>query len=264
MSDRDVRSVRSLFARKPAAAPPSIRSTAAPASSETARATDDYVELKARLHARMVGELQEDGLLGADPAELSVAVENWVADVLDDEVLPLNEGERQRLAHELTEEATGLGPLGPLLADPAITDILVNGHDQVFIERYGRLERVAVRFADDEHLRRMIERLALGAGRRIDQSSPMVDLRLKDGSRVNATLPPVSIDGPTLSIRRFGRNRLRSADVLKLGMLDAAMWTVLSAAVKRRQNVLLSGGTGAGKSTRSSAGMASARIPSSV
>ncbi|MEL6712333.1 MAG: CpaF family protein [Planctomycetota bacterium] len=249
MSDRDVRSVRSLFARKPAAAPSSIRSTAAPASSEPARATDDYVELKARLHARMVGELQEDGLLGADPAELSVAVENWVADVLDDEVLPLNEGERQRLAHELTEEATGLGPLGPLLADPAITDILVNGHDQVFIERYGRLERVAVRFADDEHLRRMIERLALGAGRRIDQSSPMVDLRLKDGSRVNATLPPVSIDGPTLSIRRFGRNRLRSADVLKLGMLDTAMWTVLSAAVKRRQNVLLSGGTGAGKST---------------
>ena len=114
---------------------------------------------------------------------------------------------------------------------------------------HGRLDRVDIRFADDRHLRRLIERLAMNVGRRIDQASPMVDLRLPDGSRVNATLPPVSIDGPTLSIRRFGRNRLRSVDVLRLNMLDSAMWHVLSAAVRGKRNILLSGGTGAGKST---------------
>lgn len=253
MSEEDVRAVRSLFSRRPASAPRAVQRSAADpqvaARTRDDRRADDYVELKARLHSRMITELQEEGLLGADPAELEVEVQAWVGNVLATEDLPLNEEERQRLAQELTEEATGLGPLGPLLADPAITDILVNGHDQVFVERFGRLERVGVRFADDDHLRRMIERLALAVGRRIDQSSPMVDLRLADGSRVNATIPPVSIDGPTLSIRRFGRNRLRSVDVIKLRMLDEAMWTVLSAAVRGRRNVLLSGGTGAGKST---------------
>lgn len=213
------------------------------------RLADDYVELKARLHGRMIAELQEDGLLAAGANEFESAVQVWVGELLATETLPLNEQETRRLARELTEEATGLGPLGPLLADSAITDIMVNGHDQVFVERFGRLEQVSVRFADDDHLRRMIERLAMAVGRRIDQSSPMVDLRLADGSRVNATIPPVSIDGPTLSIRRFGRNRLRSTDVLKQRMLSEAMWTVLSAAVASRRSILLSGGTGAGKST---------------
>lgn len=251
--DDEVRVARSLFARRPATSPEAVKRQAAEAQGafelRETRRTDDYVELKARLHGRMIAELQEQGLLGADSPAFEGAVETWVADLLASEALPLNESERERLAHELTEEATGLGPLGPLLADPAITDILVNGHDRVYVERYGRLERVPVRFADDDHLRRMIERLALGVGRRIDQSSPMVDLRMADGSRVNATIPPVSLDGPTLSIRRFGRNRLRSTDVIKLRMLDEAMWTVLAAAVRGQRNVLLSGGTGAGKST---------------
>lgn len=253
ITDDDVRAVRSLFARRPAAAPRKGGRGGADAGSEprarTPRRGDEYVELKARLHGRMIAELQDAGLLGAADDEFEAAVEEWVGDVLAGETLPLNEGERRRLAHELTEEATGLGPLGPLLSDPAITDILVNGPDQVYVERFGRLEEVDVRFADDAHLRRMIERLAMAVGRRIDQSSPMVDLRLADGSRVNATIPPVSIDGPTLSIRRFGRNRLRSSDVLKLRMLSDPMWAVLSAAVRARRNVLLSGGTGAGKST---------------
>ncbi|MEM6673903.1 MAG: CpaF family protein, partial [Planctomycetota bacterium] len=173
----------------------------------------------------------------------------WVERVLASEDLPMNDSEREHLAEELVEEALGLGPLGALMSDPAVTDVLVNGYDRVYIERFGRLELTDVRFANDEHVRRMIERLAMRVGRRIDQSSPMVDMRLPDGSRVNATLPPVSIDGPTISIRRFGRNRLRSTDLLKLKMFDDRMWTMLRYAVAGRRNILISGGTGAGKST---------------
>ncbi|MEM8709826.1 MAG: CpaF family protein [Planctomycetota bacterium] len=251
VDENDVKAARALFSRRPAKAPTpaGVLGRKDTARTQPVRRTDDFVELKARLHGRMIADLQEDGLLGADGEELETAVEAWVNEVLAEEVLPLNSAERARLAHELTEEATGLGPLGPLLSDPAITDILVNGFDRVYVERFGKLERVDVRFSDDEHLRRMIERLAMRMGRRIDPSSPMVDLRLPDGSRVNATIPPVSIDGPTLSIRRFGRNRLRSSDVMKLRMLDRDMWTVLSHAVQARCNILLSGGTGAGKST---------------
>ena len=254
MTQDDARAVRSLFARRPASAPvrrtdAGVHSTKGTGELAAPDAASQFVDLKADLHARVIADLQEDGLLGAEPEALEAAVQDWVANVLATEDLPLNEAERSRLGVELAEEATGLGPLGPLLADPAITDILVNGHDQVYVERFGRLELVDIRFADDSHLRRLIERLAMNVGRRIDQASPMVDLRLPDGSRVNATLPPVSIDGPTLSIRRFGRNRLRSVDVLRLNMLDSAMWHVLSAAVRGKRNILLSGGTGAGKST---------------
>ena len=251
MSEEDIRAARSLFSKRPAKAPEQGRSTVRKQTerAQPVRRSDDFVGLKARLHGRMIADLQEDGLLATDGQELESAVESWVSNVLTSEALPLNDSERERLAEELTQEATGLGPLGPLLSDPAITDILVNGADSVYVERFGKLERVPIRFADDDHLRRLIERLAVRMGRRIDPSSPMVDLRLPDGSRVNATIPPVSIDGPTLSIRRFGRNRLRSSDVIKLRMLDRTMWTVLAAAVRGRCNILLSGGTGAGKST---------------
>ena len=254
---RDYRAVRALFQKpasrdalsgEPAAANP-MAEVSDRSGREARPRTGNYVDLKANLHGRMIAELQERGLLAADPAELESTVREWVSEVLASEDLPLNAQERDQLAQELNEEATGLGPLGPLLADPSITDILVNRFDRVYVERFGKLQEVPVRFADDEHLRRMIERLAMRVGRRIDPSSPMVDLRLPDGSRVNATIPPVSIDGPTLSIRRFGRNRLRSTDVLKLKMLDEPMWTMLQAAVRARCNVLLSGGTGAGKST---------------
>ncbi|GJM20487.1 MAG: hypothetical protein DHS20C15_04020 [Planctomycetota bacterium] len=135
------------------------------------------------------------------------------------------------------------------MGDPAVTDILVNGPDQVFVERFGRLERAAVRFRDAEHVQRLIERLALRVGRRIDQSWPMVDLRLPDGSRVNATLPPASIDGPTLSVRRFGRRRLTQQDLLTHRSASEPMLAFLRLAVRGRLNILISGGTGAGKST---------------
>ena len=234
MREEDVRAVRSLFSRRPASAPQSVQKSAAEAQGAAPRVekrADDYVELKARLHGRMIADLQEDGLLGADPSQLEGVVEEWVADVLPRRPFP---SRTSGSASRATSRRHGPRAAGPLLADPAITDILVNGHDQVFVERFGRLEEADVRFADDDHLRRMIERLALTVGRRIDQSSPMVDMRLADGSRVNATIPPVSIDGPALSIRRFGRNRLRSTDVIKLRMFSEAMWTVLGRAVAGR------------------------------
>jgi pilus assembly protein CpaF len=168
---------------------------------------------------------------------------------LAQEDLPLNDAERRRLADDLLEETIGVGPLAPLLADPAVTDVLVNRPDQVYIERFGRLERTAVRFRDAEHLVRIIQRIAARVGRRIDESWPMVDARLPDGSRVNATLPPVTLDGPTLSIRRFGVRRLRAGELLELGMFSPDMKAFLALAVEHRQNVLISGGTGAGKST---------------
>src|SRR6266404_5715186 len=146
-------------------------------------------------------------------------------------------------------DTMGLGPLAPLMADPAITDILVNGPDHIYVERFGRVERTHVRFRDADMIVRVIERIAARVGRRIDVSSPMADLRLPDGSRVNATLPPVTIDGPTISIRRFGRKRLRREDLLNLGMMSPDMLAFLDMAVRCRINILISGGTGAGKST---------------
>jgi len=134
-------------------------------------------------------------------------------------------------------------------ATTAVSDVLVNGSNQVYIERFGRLEKTNVRFADTDHLVRIIQRIAARVGRRIDESSPMVDARLPDGSRVNATLPPVSIDAPTLSIRRFGRHCLRHADLMQLGMFSQEIYDLLDAVVRGRRNVLISGGTGSGKST---------------
>jgi pilus assembly protein CpaF len=208
-----------------------------------------YLAIKGQLHQRLLDELDEANLLGAGEAELTERVRDFVQHTLDEEDLPLNSVERERLADDLLEETLGVGPLAELMLDPAVTDILVNGPYQVFVERFGRLEKTPIRFRDNDHLIRIIQRIAARIGRRIDESSPMVDARLPDGSRVNATLPPVTIDGPTLSIRRFGRQRLRREDLLKLGMFSPAMNEFLDILVKVRKNLLISGGTGAGKST---------------
>jgi pilus assembly protein CpaF len=180
---------------------------------------------------------------------MAAAVQEFAERAIESEEVGLNQAERVRLAEELTDETIGMGPLAPLLADPAVSDILVNAPDQVYVERFGRLERTDVRFRDADHIVRVIERIAARVGRRIDASVPMADLRLADGSRVNATLPPVTIDGPTISIRRFGRRRLRRDDLRALGTLSDDMLTFLAVAVRARRNVLISGGTGAGKST---------------
>ena len=209
----------------------------------------DYLHLKGVLQERLLREIGARNLFGLAETEIAAAVRDFTARVLETEDVPLNEDERGRLAEELLEETTGLGPLAPLMADPAITDILVNGPDQVWVERFGRLEHTHVCFRDHEQIVRVIERIAAIVGRRIDTASPMADLRLADGSRVNATLPPVTIDGPTISIRRFGRRRLRREDLLNLGMMSPDMLAFLDMAVRHRTNILISGGTGAGKST---------------
>ncbi len=209
----------------------------------------DYLAVKAALQERLLDEIGERGLLESDGADVAAAVQDFAARAIASEDVGLNEAERVRLAEELTDETIGMGPLAPLLADPAVSDILVNAPDQVYVERFGRLERTDVRFRDADHIVRVIERIAARVGRRIDTASPMADLRLPDGSRVNATLPPVTIDGPTLSIRRFGRRRLRRDDLLNIGTLSPEMLEFLVIAVRARKNILISGGTGAGKST---------------
>jgi pilus assembly protein CpaF len=209
----------------------------------------DYLAVKAALHERLLDEIGERGLLDSDSTDVAAAVQDFAARAIESEGVPLNEAERVRLAEELTDETIGMGPLAPLLADPAISDILVNGPDKVYVERFGRLERTDVRFRDADHIVRVIERIAARVGRRIDTAWPMADLRLPDGSRVNATLAPATIDGPTISIRRFGRQRLRRDDLLQIGSLSPNILDFLVAAVRARRNVLISGGTGAGKST---------------
>ena len=222
---------------------------AAPAAKAAKSPRSDYLAVKAALQERLLDEIGERGLLESEGADVAAAVQDFAARALASEDVALNEAERVRLAEELTDETIGMGPLAPLLADPAVSDILVNAPDQVYVERFGRLERTDVRFRDADHIVRVIERIAARVGRRIDTSSPMADLRLPDGSRVNATLPPVTIDGPTISIRRFGRRRLRRDDLLNLGTLSPEILEFLVFAVRARRNILISGGTGAGKST---------------
>jgi len=220
-----------------------------PAAKANRPGRTNYQAVKAALHERLLDEIGERGLLDSDNADVAAAVQEFAARAIESEAVPLNEAERVRLAEELTDETIGMGPLAPLLADPAISDILVNGPDKIYVERFGRLERTAIRFRDADHIVRVIERIAARVGRRIDAGSPMADLRLPDGSRVNATLPPATIDGPTISIRRFGRRRLRRADLLGIGTLSPEILDFLAIAVRARKNILISGGTGAGKST---------------
>jgi len=209
----------------------------------------DYITIKAMLQERMLLEIGEQHLYGGSIQEVTRAIQEFTARILTQEHIPLNEEERRSLADELTEECIGLGPLAPLLTDPAVTDILVNSPEHVYVERFGRLERTEIKFLNREHIARVIERIAAQMGRRIDASWPMADLRLPDGTRVNATLPPVSTDSPTLSIRRFGRQRLRKHDLLTLEMMSSEMAVFLDYAVRAKRNILISGGTGAGKST---------------
>lgn len=208
-----------------------------------------FLAVKATMHQQLLEDLDRRDLISSNEEQLSGIVEDFVDQALETQDWAINDSERRQLVEDLIEETIGVGPLAPLLADPAVTDVLVNGPYKVFIERFGRLEETDVRFRDANHLVRIIQRIAARVGRRIDESSPMVDARLPDGSRVNATLPPVTIDGPTLSIRRFGRRRLRSADLMQLGMFSPAMREFMQHVVRGRKNLIISGGTGSGKST---------------
>ena len=216
---------------------------------ETRPARDTYQELKSRIHRRLIESLDLSNLAHIPPEVLEREIRLAVEGLVQAESAPLNRLERERLVVEVLHETLGLGPLEPLLHDPHISDILVNGPRQVFVERFGKLELTEVVFKDNGHLMRIIDRIASEVGRRVDEASPMVDARLPDGSRVNAIIPPVSLTGPVLSIRRFGTDPLQIQDLLAFEALTPAMAEVLMGAVRARLNVLISGGTGTGKTT---------------
>ncbi len=205
--------------------------------------------MKARLHRTLINRMDLTKLSTLTPEQVHAEVSRLAEAVLAQENMPLSVSERDRLVNDVQHELFGLGPLEPLLKDPTISDILVNSHDTIYIERRGRIESTNVRFKDDEHLMRVIERIVSSVGRRIDESSPMVDARLQDGSRVNAIIPPLSIDGPVLSIRRFGSDPLRMVSLIENQALTKDIADMLQMVVHARLNVLISGGTGAGKTT---------------
>ncbi len=226
----------------------------------TAVNSNEFQELKARVHRKVINKMDLAKLEKIqDQAVLHKEVRNFIERILSEEKAPLSALDRERLQIEVLNELRGLGPLEPLLEDKTISDILVNGYRNVYIERRGRLERADVMFRDDDHLKQIIERIVSRVGRRIDESSPMVDARLQDGSRVNAIIPPLALDGPVLSIRRFGVDTLQLSDLINFNTLTPQLAEILRACVKARLNILISGGTGAGKTTMLNA--LSAAIP---
>jgi pilus assembly protein CpaF len=209
----------------------------------------EYQQVKADLHRKILDrlDLEKLGRSQGDSARDEVLV--VIRNAVNAEVVPLSFAEREKLSREILDEIFGLGPLEPLLKDHSVSDILVNRYDRVYIERAGKLELTGLSFKDSGHLMQIIERIVSRVGRRVDESSPMVDARLPDGSRVNAIIPPLAIDGPCLSIRRFGREPVTARNMIENHSLTEAMLEVLSAMVKGRLNILISGGTGAGKTT---------------
>lgn len=208
-----------------------------------------YLDLKGTLHSKVINEVDLESLNRLEENVAKEQLRQVIFDVLQREKTPLTMTEREQMVSEILDEVFGLGPLQPLLADPTLSDILVNGAYSVYVERRGKLERSNVRFNDNEHLMRIIDRIVSRVGRRVDESSPMVDARLKDGSRVNVIIPPLALDGPVLSIRRFGTDPLMSQDLLDNGTITFEMLDLLKACVQGKLNILISGGTGAGKTT---------------
>lgn len=226
-------------------------------SAEAADAADDRMrplspaerEWKEITYQRLLKVLDLSLLAGAEDKDARRQIREVCENLIAEERAPLSIASRQRIIRRIEDEVLGLGPLEPLLADKTISDILVNGARQVYVERRGKLELTNISFSNDAHLLNIIDRIVSAVGRRIDESSPMVDARLKDGSRVNAIIPPLAIDGPTLSIRRFAVELLSIDDLIQIGSLTPAIAQVMSAIVKTRLNVVVSGGTGAGKTT---------------
>jgi pilus assembly protein CpaF len=208
-----------------------------------------YLELRATVHRKLLNRLNLEALATAERSRAEGEIRSLLALLLSEESTPISLSERETLFAEVLDDVFGLGPLEPLLRDATVNDILVNTYRNVFIERKGVLERVTATFQDDAHLMRVIDRIVSRVGRRVDDSSPMVDARLADGSRVNAIIPPLAVDGPLLSIRRFPAERLKADDLVALTALTQPMLDFLSHCVKARLNCLISGGTGAGKTT---------------
>ena len=206
-------------------------------------------DLKTRIHRQLIERLDLSKLATLPADVVQQQIRRIVEDLLVDAETPLSRAERDQLVVEVQHETFGLGPIEPLMQDPTVSDILVNGPHEVHVERHGKLEKTNVIFRDDAHLMQVIERIVSAVGRRVDESSPMVDARLKDGSRVNAIIPPLALDGPVLSIRRFAVDPFKMSDLLAFGALPPELAEILKAAVQARLNILISGGTGAGKTT---------------
>ena len=214
-----------------------------------ATGADRWFGIKAKIHAKLLNSLSPDQLKSLNKDGVREQVGNVVERLIAEEAIPMTVTERERLIEEVLDEVFGLGPLEPLLKDPAISDILVNGFDNVYIERNGQLNETNIRFKDSSHVRMIIDRIVSNIGRRIDDSSPIVDARLDDGSRVCAVIPPLSLIGPVLSIRRFGKKLLSTEDLLRNETLTTGMLDYLSGCVEARLNIVISGGSGSGKTT---------------
>ncbi len=222
---------------------------AAPPGRALDKKEEFFNELKGKIHFRLLNLLDLSRLSEADENLLLEDLRRGIEIILAEEGLALTLPERERLCKEIRDELLGYGPLEPLLKDPTVNDILVNSYNQVYVERRGKLERTSVRFTDNAHLLKIIEKIASGVGRRIDESCPMVDARLPDGSRVNAIIPPLALDGPSLSIRKFAKDPIRVHHLLELGSITPEIAQVMEGMVKARLNILISGGTGTGKTT---------------
>ena len=220
-----------------------------PARSPRPEARPQYIELKANVHKKLLNRLNLETLASAERSRAESEIRSLVFELIADEATPLSMIERDTILSDIIDEVFGLGPLEPLLRDTSVSDILVNTYRNVYVERGGKLERLPTTFQDDRHLMRVIDRIVSGVGRRVDDSSPMVDARLADGSRVNAIIPPLAVDGPLLSIRRFPAERLKAEDLVALRAMTRPMLEFLEHCVRARLNAIISGGTGAGKTT---------------
>lgn len=210
---------------------------------------NEYQDLKSNIHSKLLDMIDLSLLASPNKEFVRQEINKAVVEILRNEIVPLNARERELLLKEVQDEVLGLGPLEPFLQDHTISDILVNTHKRIYVERFGKLERTEARFKDDTHLMGIIEKIVSRVGRRIDESSPMVDARLPDGSRVNAIIPPLAIDGPILSIRRFAVRPLKLEDLIRLKTLTPEVGELLQGIIKARLNVLVAGGTGSGKTT---------------
>ena len=206
-------------------------------------------EWKHRIHQRLLEVIDLTLIATLEEKQARNEIREISHRLMNEESAPLNALTRQRVVKQIEDEVLGLGPLEPLLADPTVTDVLVNRYDSVYVERQGKLERASATFRDNYHVLNIIDRIVSRVGRRIDESCPMVDARLRDGSRVNAIIPPLALDGPVLSVRRFPKERLRAEDLIRYGSISGEMVQILQAFVKAKLNMLISGGTGSGKTT---------------
>lgn len=232
--------------RPPTAPPPS---TSGGANTGTPRSGDRYFELKSEIHRKLIGVINLEQVANIPKDRVRAEISRVVERLLDEERLPMTTAEQNKIVEEVMDEVLGLGPLEPLLKEPTISDILVNGYNKVYVERQGKLSLTPVRFKDNAHLLHIIEKIVSLVGRRVDEANPIVDARLLDGSRVNAIISPLALDGPALSIRRFGRHVITSDEMIANNTVMPGILKFLSAAVQSKVTVLVSGGTGSGKTT---------------